>query len=152
SACGMLLVMACVNVANLLLVRASARRKELALRAALGAPRRRLIGQLLSESLMLATGGGIAGLLLGWGAVSLVARFGPAEVPRLARVGWTPRLFLFALAASVISGIVAGLIPALHGARGDLGAAMNEGGRGGTSGRTGRAIRQSLAVLEIAIA
>jgi putative ABC transport system permease protein len=152
SACGMLLVMACVNVANLLLVRGSARRKELALRAALGAPRGRLIGQLLSESLLLAAGGGIAGLLLGWGAVTMVARFGPAAVPRLAQVSLNPRLFLFALAASAISGLVAGAIPALHGSRGDLGAVMNEGGRGGTSGRTGRAIRQSLAVLQIAIA
>jgi putative ABC transport system permease protein len=151
-ACGMLLVMSCVNVANLLLVRGSARRKEIAMRGAMGAPRSRLVVQLISESMLLAASGGLLGLLLAWGAVAMVARFGPAQVPRLSQASLDPRLFLFALAISVLSGIVFGIVPALHGSRGDLMAVLNEGGRSGTSGRAARATRQSLAVLEIAIA
>jgi predicted lysophospholipase L1 biosynthesis ABC-type transport system permease subunit len=99
-ACGLLLIMSCANVANLLLVRGSARRKEIAVRTALGAPRLRLVAQLLSESMLLALGGGLLGLLLGSAAVSLVARIGPSNVPRLSEVAsmggcfcsrWWPR-------------------------------------------------------------
>ena len=151
-ACGLLLAMSCVNVANLLLVRGSTRRKELAVRSALGAPRARLMTQLLSESLLLALGGGLLGLLLGAAAVTLVTRYGPADVPRLSQAGFNPRLFLFALSVSALSGILSGISPALQASRTNLVAVLNEGGRAGTSGRASRALRQSLVVVEIALA
>ncbi len=151
-ACGLLLAMSCANVANLLLVRGSSRRRELAVRAALGAPRARLVAQLLSESLLLALGGGLLGLALGAAAVTLVTRYGPADVPRLAEAGFNARLFLFALAASAVSGMLSGIAPALQASRTSLVTVLNEGGRGGTSGRASRAIRQTLVVLEIALA
>ncbi|MDE3164747.1 MAG: ABC transporter permease, partial [Acidobacteriota bacterium] len=152
AACGMLLAMSCVNVANLLLVRGSGRRKEIAVRAALGAPRSRLIGQLLAESLLLALGGGLLGLALGAAAVAAVTRAGPVDVPRLAEAGFNLRMFGFALAASVVSGIVFGTAPALYGSRSDLVTVLNEGGRAGTSGRMSRLLRQALVVVEIALA
>jgi len=151
-ACGLLLAMSCVNVANLLLVRGSTRRKELAVRSALGAPRARLMTQLLSESLLLALGGGLLGLLLGAAAVTLVTRYGPADVPRLSQAGFNPRLFLFALSVSALSGILSGIAPALQASRTNLVAVLNEGGRAGTSGRASRALRQALVVVEIALA
>lgn len=152
AACGMLLAMACVNVANLLLVRGSGRRKEIAVRAALGAPRARLLGQLLAESLLLAAGGGMLGLALGAAAVAVVAHAGPADVPRLAQAGFNLRVFLFSLAASMVCGILFGMAPALYGSRSDLVAVLNEGGRAGTSGKASRALRRVLVVLEIALA
>ena len=151
-ACALLLGMACVNVANLLLVRGSRRNKEIALRAALGASRGRIVAQLLSESLLLAVGGGIVGLVLAAAAMAIVIRVGPANVPRLGEATLDGRLFLFALGASVLSGVVFGLAPALHGSRGDLIAVLNEGGRSGTSGRASRILRRSLACVEIALA
>jgi putative ABC transport system permease protein len=151
-ACSLLLLMSCVNVANLLLVRGSVRRREIAMRTALGATRDRLVAQLLSESLLLGVGGGILGIFLGGLAVTVVARTGPAEVPRLAQSALNFRLFLFALAASVLSSLLFGMVPALQGSRSDIGPLLNEAGRSGTSGRRGRAMRQTLAVIEIAIA
>ena len=152
AACGMLLLMSCVNVANLLLVRGSAMRREVALRTALGAARARLVIQLLSESLMLSAGGGLLGLGLGTAAVALVSRLGPVDLPRLAQVSFNSRLFLFALSASLASGLLSGILPALRSSRSDLTAMLNEGGRTGTSGRISRAIRESLVIFEIAIA
>jgi putative ABC transport system permease protein len=151
-ACGLLLMMSCANVANLLLVRGSARRKEIALRIALGAPRRRVVTQLLSESLLLAVAGGFLGLLLGAASVAVVAHAGPADVPRLAEASFNARLFLFTLAVSVVSGALFGMAPAWHGSRGDVNTALNEGGRSGTSGRASRRARQALVVFEIALA
>lgn len=151
-ACGLLLAMACANVANLLLVRGSSRRKEIALRAALGAPRARLVWQLLSESLLLGAGGGLLGLALAAAGVAVVAHSGPADVPRLADVSLNGRLFLFTLALSVLSSVVFGLIPALYGSRANLIAILNEGGRATSSGGASRLIRQILVVFEVAVA
>jgi putative ABC transport system permease protein len=133
-------------------VRGSARRKEIAIRAALGATRARIAGQLLSESLLLAAGGGVFGLLLAGGAVAVVGRIGPANVPRLGEAALNLRLFLFALAVSAVCGLLFGLAPALDATRSDLAPLLNEEGRGGTSGRAARMMRQALAVMEIAIA
>jgi putative ABC transport system permease protein len=151
-AVGCLLLMACVNVANLLLARGAARRKEFALRAALGAVRGRMVTQLLSESMLLGLGGGLLGLMLATGAVKLLAYAGPSSVPRLAEAGIDLRLFLFALGVSILTGILFGIVPALRDSGAGLSTTLNEGGRGGTAGRSGRLVRNSLVVSEVALA
>jgi putative ABC transport system permease protein len=152
AAVGCLLLMACVNVANLLLARGATRRKELALRAALGAGRGRIVTQLLSESMLLSLGGGLLGLLLATAVVKLLAYAGPASVPRLAQAGIDFRLFVFALGVSILTGILFGIAPALKYSGASLSSALNEGGRGGTAGRSGRAMRNALVVSEMALA
>ena len=152
AAVGLLLLMACVNVANLLLARGAARRKEIALRAALGAGRGRIAAQLLSESVLLALGGGGLGLLLAACAVYVLAHAGPASVPRLAQAALDPRVFAFALGVSLATGILFGLAPAMQGSGRSLSTALNEGGRGGTAGRAGRRVRNALAITEVALA
>lgn len=146
-----LLLMACVNVANLLLARGATQRKEIALRSALGAGRGRIVAQFLTESLMLAFGGGALGLLLASGAIYLLAHAGPASLPRLAQASIDLRLFAFALAISVSTGLVFGLAPALQGSASSLTAVLNEGGRSGTAGRAGRRMRNALVVTEVAL-
>jgi putative ABC transport system permease protein len=151
-AVGLLLLMACVNVANLLLARGNARRREIAIRMALGAGRGRVVGQLLAESVLLSLAGGVLGLLLAWGAIELVAHVGPASIPRLAdaRLDW--RLFLFAFAISIASGVLFGLAPAIQGSGSNLSTALLEGGRGRTAARSARLLRNGLVVAEIALA
>jgi putative ABC transport system permease protein len=152
AAVGFLLLMACVNVANLLLARGATRRKEIAIRTALGAGRGRIVAQLLSESILLALAGGALGLALARGVVALVARLGPASIPRLAEASVDARLFLFALGVSVATGILFGIAPAMQSSGGDVNAALTEVGRGGTSGRSGRLVRNALVVAEVALA
>jgi putative ABC transport system permease protein len=152
AAVGCLLLMACVNVANLLLARGAGRRKEFALRTALGAGRADIVAQLLTESILLALGGGALGLLLATGAVYVLAHGGPASVPRLAQASLDLRLFAFAMAISLATGILFGLAPAIHGPGKRLTTALNEGGRGGTAGRAGRRLRNILVVAEVALA
>jgi putative ABC transport system permease protein len=147
-----LLLIACVNVANLLLARGAARGKELAVRAALGARRSRIVFQLLAESLALAAAGGILGLALAWGGVGLLTRLGAAAIPRLAgaRLDW--RVFLFALAVSALTGMLFGLAPALQLSAANPQAALMESGRGSTAARSSRLLRNGLVVSEIALA
>lgn len=152
AAVGCLLVMACVNVANLLLARGATRRKEIALRSALGAGRGRIAAQLLSESVLLALGGGALGLLLAVGIIYVLAHTGPASVPRLSQAVIDLRLFGFAFGVSLATGILFGLPPALQGARTSLISALNESGRGGTTGRLGRRLRNILAITQVALA
>ncbi|MGD0773141.1 MAG: ABC transporter permease [Candidatus Solibacter sp.] len=152
AAVALLLLMACVNVANLLLARGATRRKEIALRTALGAGRGRIVTQLLSESVLLALGGGGLGLLLAACAVYVLAHAGPASVPRLAQAALDLRVFGFALAVSLATGILFGLAPAMQVSGSSLNMALVEGGRGGTAGRTGRRIRNVLAITEVALA
>jgi len=147
-----LLLMACVNVANLLLARGAMRQKEIAIRAALGATRGRLIAQFLCESVLLSLAGGALGLALARGSVALVAAFGPASIPRLTQATVDGRLFLFALAVSALTGILFGIIPAIQGSRTNMHAALTEAGRGGTAGRAARRLRSALVVAEIALA
>ncbi|MGA3238554.1 MAG: ABC transporter permease [Bryobacteraceae bacterium] len=151
-AVGLLLLMACANVANLLLAHGAARQKEIAIRAALGASRGRLMAQLLCESVLLALAGGALGLALARGSVALVARLGPASIPRLTQATVDGRLFLFAFAVSVLTGILFGMAPAIQGSRANLNAALTESGRGGTAGRAARRLRSALVVAEIALA
>src|SRR5579863_4056595 len=152
-AVGFLLLMACVNVANLLLARGAARQKEIAIRTAMGATRGRVVTQLLSESLLLALAGGALGVALAFGAIALTKWLGPATIPRLSEVTVDGRLLLFALGVSLATGTVFGLAPAWQTTGVKLNAALAEGGgRGGTTGRVARFMRNLLAVVEVALA
>ena len=147
-----LLLMACANVASLLLARGASRRKEIAVRFAMGAARGRIVAQLLSESIVLSLAGGVLGLAVAWLGIALVHRFGPATIPQLRDVTMDARLFLFALAVSLATGILFGILPALHNSAIDLNAALSETSRGGTASRTGRRMRGALVVAEVALA
>jgi putative ABC transport system permease protein len=152
AAVGCLLLIACANVANLLLSRGSSRGREIALRAALGAPRGNIVALFLTESLMLALAGGLAGLLLAVIAIHVLAHGGPANVPRLAEATIDFRVFGFTLAASLLTGMLSGAAPAMQGSRSSLSAALNEGGRGGLAASRPRRLRNALVIAEVALA
>src|SRR5579872_6379264 len=128
-AVGVILLIACSNVAGLLLTRALGRRREFTLRAALGAARGRLARQLLTESLLLAVAGGAAGIGLAQAAVAAVKALGPANIPRLREVALDPRVFLFAVVVTFAAGALFGLAPAWGVSRGDLAQSLNAGGQ-----------------------
>ena len=141
-----------LNIANLLLARASGRQQEMAVRLALGASRGRMVRQMLTESMLLSLIGGAAGIATGVAALGSILRFVPSNVPRLneVRIDWV--VLAFALLISILTGLVFGLAPALHSAKGALSSAIREGGRGsGYSTTTGR-LRDVLIVSELAFA
>ena len=123
---GFVLLIACANVANLLLSRALARQKELAVRAALGASRGRLAGQLLTESMLLAIAGGVVGLGLAFLCLMAIRSLGQASVPRLHEIGINWQVLLFTLAVSLLSGLIFGLAPALRLSRPDVYATLKD--------------------------
>jgi putative ABC transport system permease protein len=145
------LLIACANVANLALTRATARTRELAVRTALGASRARVARQLLAESVLLAAAGGALGLLLAQWLIALLPRLNPAGLPRLSSVELDGTVLAFTLAVSVASGLLFGAVPAFTAGRGDLVPALKDGARGSTGGRWGRRVRHGLVVAEIAI-
>jgi predicted permease len=149
SAVALVLLIACANVGNLLFTRALARRKEIAIRTALGAARGRVFQQLLIEALVLAAAGGALGLLLAYSSLAAAATLLVGQVPRAQEISIDARVLLFVLGASVITGVLAGALPALRAGRADLTGALKEGGRG--DGALGIRTRRLLIVCEVAL-
>lgn len=146
-----LLLIACANIANLLLVRSAARQKEFAIRAALGASRLRVLRLLLTESVLLSVAGGALGLLLAvWGTAALMG-LAPDNIPRLNEVGVDARVFGFTLAVSLLAGIVFGLVPAIQASKPDLNEALKEGSRGSMASGSGKRTRSILVAVEVAL-
>jgi putative ABC transport system permease protein len=146
------LLIACTNVANLLLAHATERERELAIRLALGAGRFRLIRQMLTESLLLSLTGGALGLLLAMWGVELFVGLSPGDIPRLSEIGVDGRLLGFTLLVSLVTGVGFGLLPALQATRLDPQHALKEGGTKATEGRRRRRARNLLVISEIALA
>lgn len=152
-AVGAVLLIGCVNLANLLLVRGAGREREVAIRSAMGGGRGRLVRQFLTESVLLAGLGGVAGVATGWGLMlGLKAWIPHFLLPAEADVRLDGRVLLFTAVIVVVTGVLFGIAPALHGARIDLVGALKEGGRGATSGVGPRQVRNALVVAEIALA
>ena len=144
------LLIACANVANLLLVRVSGRNRELAVRAAIGGSQWAITRQLLAESLVLAGAGGILGILLAVGGIRMLVALAPQDLPRMTNISLDPVVLGFALASCVLSAIIFGLVPAVRASRPDLANALRAGGRGATGGH-GTLLRKSVVMAEVAL-
>jgi predicted permease len=150
-AVGLVLMIICFNLANLMLARATARRREMAIRLAVGATRMALMRQLLVESLLFAVIGGAFGLFLAWWGINLLISLSPADLPRASEVRIDPSVLLFTLGMSLITGLIFGLAPAMHGSKADLSQDLKEGSRGTSEGHRMNHARNLLVVSEVAI-
>ena len=148
----LVLLIGCANVANLLLGRAATRRREMAIRAAIGGGRWRIVRQLLTESMVLALLGGAAGVALAWAGVRLFVTFAPQELPRLQNAGLQQEVLLFAVLLTLATGFVFGLAPAFRAARENLLTTLREGGRSSLPGAGRDRLRAAVVVAEIAVA
>jgi putative ABC transport system permease protein len=147
---GFVLLIACANVANLQLARADVRRREVAVRAALGADRGHIIRQLLTESVMLAVAGAAAGLAVAWAGLQIVITLRPANLPRIDETSLDSMVLGFTALLAIVTGVLFGLLPALQLSRPDVTAILKDGGRSGTAGRSRQLARHALVVLQLA--
>src|SRR5919199_1809560 len=145
------LLIACANVANLLLVRASGRTREMAVRAALGGSPWRLVRQMLAESLALAAGGAVVGLVLAFAGIKLLVRLAPANLPRLDAIGLEPVVLAFTIVISLVAAVLFGLVPALRAARPDLADVLRASGRTPGLSGSGRLLRNGVVMAEVAL-
>ncbi len=150
-AVGLILLIACVNIANLVLARSSGRRREMAIRLALGAGRRRLIFQLLTESLLLSFVGGVIALFIVTAGINLIVRFLPPEIPRLNEVGINPTVLLFVFGVSTLTGLLFGLVPALQTSRTAIVDNLKDGTLAAGTGSGQKFFRNGLVVVEFAL-